>query len=267
MSRSTIAAAALAALVPLTALTVPTASVASAPDDADAAAAPYKVVARIDKSEVVANDGTVKIRGRVSPKAAGEKVILQQRRGNQRRWRLSGTGRVRESGFFVLKDEPTTGGHRSYRVVKPASDGYAKGVSNEMHVAVWAYELLTSRPAGVNSGVSLGSTTYVATDARSSSVVLTNHGGSGYVEYTLGGECRSLSATNALTDDSATGAVGNLTVSVDGSPRVTHDLTTGDVVPYTIDVTDAFRVRLDLRASASPAGKAVVATPVVLCLD
>jgi hypothetical protein len=268
MSRTTTIAATVLTLA--AALATPTAHAASASVGAvrHREATAFEVTARIThRRDLVVAGGSVTIRGHVSPDAAGEDVVLQQRQGSQRRWRPSGTGTVRRNGTFVLTDRVTTGGHRSYRVLKRASDGNARGVSDTMYVAVWAYEPLTSRPAGATSGVTLGAATYVGTDLYGSSIVLTTPGTSGYVEYTLGDECLTLAATDALTDDSETGAYGSASITVDGVQAMHHDLGTGLIGSYNVAVVDAFRIRIDLQASASPAGRSVVASPYVMCLD
>ena len=269
MNRSIAAAAALTVLAPAFALTAPTAS-ASAPASADsrAAAAPYTVTARINRSEVVAGEEKVRITGRVKPLAAGETVVLQQRKDGRNRWTKSGTAKVKANGTFVLKDDPSTAGIRFYRVVKPASDGFKAGRSGELELAVWAWGRLTNRSSGATFGISRGTSPQFGTESYPSSLSTTTPGTAGYIEYTLGKKCRSLRATYALTDDSATGATGSVAVLVDGVTKANHALGTGVIVrDHVVDVTDAFRIRFNATASASPIGTAAVGTPEVLCLD
>lgn len=268
MNRIARVACAAATAVVFASLT-PIAPASPAPDvGARQSAAPaYKVVASINRTEVVAGEDTVRITGKVKPKAAGQKVLLQQRPEASKRWRKSGTATIKSSGRFVLKDEPSKAGVRYYRVVKPASDGMKSGTSRELRLEVWGWTSLTWWPAGANSGLWVGAYTTFGAVGYDDSLVLKTAGTAGYVEYTLGKKCRSLRATYALTDDSVTGASGSVSVSVDGSPVVTHSLATGTIVEdHVIDVTNSFRVRFDLAGSATPAGRAAVGYPEVLCL-
>ena len=80
MNRIARVACAAATTVALASLT-PLAPASSVPEQGarEAASATYKVIARINRSEVVASEDTVRITGKVKPRAAGQKVLLQQR--------------------------------------------------------------------------------------------------------------------------------------------------------------------------------------------
>ena len=263
-ARAAFAAVASLALVSL----APVVTAASAPaPHARQAAAAFRVAARINHTEAVAGEDTVRITGRVRPQAAGQKVVLQQRLDGSRRWVRSGTAKIKGTGRFVLEDDPSRAGVRFYRVMKPAAGGIKAGVSRELQLDVWGWEPLTWRQPGATSGVSVVASTTFGTEIYDSSLVLQTPGRPGYVEYTLGNKCRSLRAAYALTDDSATGASGSVTVSVDGVVAMTQPFGTGTIVKDRyIDVTDAFRIRFDLVGSATPAGRSAVGTPEVLCL-
>ncbi|NPC45019.1 hypothetical protein [Nocardioides sp. zg-1230] len=258
-----VAAAALALVSP-----TPIASATPAADPGvRSAAQTYKVMASINKSEVVAGEDTVRITGKVKPRTAGQKVFLQQRPEGSNRWRKSGTAKIKSSGRFVLEDEPSRPGVRFYRVLKPTADGIKGGTSRELQLDVWGWQPLSWRAYGANSGVTIGTGTYIGAEYFGSNLVLQTPGTPGYVEYTLGRQCRLLRATYALTDSSATGASGFVTISVDGAAKVTHALATGTVIrDHEVDLTGAFRMRFDLSGSATPAGSSAVAEPEVLCL-
>lgn len=246
----------------------PLAAASPAPDlEVRQAAQTYKVKASINRSEVVAEEESVRITGKVKPKAAGQKVVLQQRPEGSKRWRKSGTAKVKSSGKFVLEDEPSRPGVRYYRVLKPGADGIKAGASRELQLDVWGWQHLTWRNEGANAGVLAGGGTEFGTEFFDDSLVLQTPGTPGYVEYTLGRTCRSLRATYALTDGSATGASGFVTVSVDGVAKVTHALATGTIIrDHVVDLSDAFRLRFDMSGTASPAGSPAVGDPEVLCL-
>ena len=85
-------------------------------------------------------------------------------------------------------------------------------------------------------------------------------------EYTLGRKCTALRATYALTDSSATGSSGAVTVTADGKQVAAHSLAVGTIVAdEELDLTGVFRLKLDASTSATPAATAAVATPEVLC--
>lgn len=265
-ARSATVAVAAVSLALVSMAPVVSAAPAPAPEARQSLSA-FKVVASINRTEVVAGEDTVRITGRVKPKAAGQKVILQQRLDGTTRWKKSGTAKVKPSGRFVFKDDPSRAGVRFYRVLKPAADGVKAGTSRELQLDVWGWYNLTYLMAGAHSGILLDVDTQFGAEPYYDSLVLQTAGTPGYVEYTLGKKVRSLRATYALTDDSTTGASGSVTVSVDGTAVVTHPLATGTVVKdHVVDVRNAFRVRFDFVGSATPAGRSAVGNPQMLVL-
>jgi len=258
MNRLTALAATVALAAGSLALTAPT---QAAPAKAQA----YKITAKANLEVAVAKEDTVKVKGRVTPKAAGEKVVLQQRVGNKKSWKSTGDAKIKKNGTYVLKDKPSTQGPREYRVLKPASKGLKKGYSKALAVEVYKWEKLVYRLSGprVNvepTGVLIGAEYY------GQSLATTTSGTPSSVEYTLGRKCTDLRATYALTDSSATGSSGAVTVSADGAVLANHSLSVGTVVvDEVLDVSDVFRLKVDLATSATPAATAAVATPEVLC--
>ncbi|WP_036490249.1 hypothetical protein, partial [Nocardioides sp. CF8] len=102
----------------------------------------YSVTAKINKTMAIADEDVVKIRGKVSPKAVGDKVVLQQRMDGKKKWAVSGKAKIKANGTFLLKDEPSTAGTRFYRVLKPAAGSIKKGVSQELELVVYGWEKL-----------------------------------------------------------------------------------------------------------------------------
>lgn len=262
MTRSTLIAAALTAVLPLTVAPTITAQ-AEAPSERRAAS--YVVKASINRTTAIAEEDTVKIRGRVKPRAAGEKVVLQQRLAGNKRWKTSGTTRIKPDGRFKLSDHPSTPGVRYYRVVKPASGTIARGVSEQLELQVWAWEKVTSRPRGAFANISFAGV-MIATESYHSSISNIQPDAASYIEYTLGRKCRSLRATYALNDTSESGSTGHVQVSADGAPLVTHALEVGTVIEDSVlDMTDVFRLRFDLSSTSTPRGFAAIGDPEVLC--
>ena len=256
MNRITALAATVALTAGSLALTAPTQA---------APARAYKVTAKANLDVAVATEDTVKVRGRVTPRAAGEKVVLQQRVGSKKKWTATGSAKVKGNGTYVLKDKPSTTGAREYRVLKPGSRGISKGYSKPVEVQVYRWEKLINRASGpsVNlapAGVLIGAEYF------GQSLATTTSGTPSSIEYTLGRKCTDLRATYALTDSSATGSSGAVTVSADGAVLAAHPLAVGTIVAdEVLDVSDVFRLKLDLSTTATPAAVASVATPEVLC--
>jgi len=232
---------------------------------APAKAGSYSVTAKVNKTVAIGEETLIKVKGKVTPKAAGQKVVLQQRVGNKKSWKATGTAKVKGNGSYVLKDVPSTPGKRQYRVLKPASNGVKKGFSPTLDVEVYSWGRLTARPAGPTQNVQFNGA-LIATDYFAGSVLTATPGTASSIEYTLGRKCLQLRATYALTDQSASGSSGAVTVTADGAVKTSHALAVGTVVAdEVVDIKDAFRIKFDLSTSAAPAGYAAVATPEVLC--
>lgn len=243
-----------------------TATASNAASDTSSRQAPgYSVSAKINKDTAIAKEDTLKIRGKVSPKAAGDKVVLQQRMATKKTWSVSGTGKVKANGTFLLKDEPSASGTRFYRVLKPGSGAVKKGVSKELEVVVYGWEKLAYRPKGPATAVVAGGAT-IATDNYAASLVTQTPGTAGSIEYTLGKKCTSLRASYALTDSTATGGTGAVALKVDGKPVFSSNLVLGQLIEdQVVNVTNAFRISFDLTPSVAPDAQVAVATPEVLC--
>ncbi len=251
---------ALAATVTLTA-----GSLALAAPTHAAPARTYQVTAKANTDMAIAKEDTVKVRGRVTPKAAGQKVVLQQRVGNKKKWVVTSRAKVKANGTYKLTDKPSTPGSRQYRVLKPGSNGISKGLSKPVDVQVYRWEKLGRRGTGpqdnvIPSGVAIG------TDYYDASLLNYVSGTPAFVEYTLGRKCLELSATYALADSSVSGSSGAVTVTTDGAVQKVHSLAVGTIVADdVVDLTGVFRLRFDLSTTATPAAIAAVATPKVLC--
>lgn len=259
---TTLAAAAAVAIGPL----AMTATTAQAADAGARKAATYKVTAKVNKQVVTVGEDVVKVRGKVTPRAAGQEVRLQQRKEGKNRWKGSGKATIKRNGTFVLKDKPSLAGTREYRVLKPAGKGLRKGTSDVLTVDVYKWEKLGSRTPGALSNVATRATALVGTESYAPSLmVFPEAGAPAYVEYTLGRLCTDLRATYALDDRSESGSTGAVKLLVDGATKVDQGLVVGQVVESTTDVTDAFRLRYELASTAAPVSRPVVAMPEVRC--
>lgn len=258
MNRTTTAVAALAVTLPLAAAGLMPAA------GAQTQAAKYTVTASINSKTAIAKETIVKIRGRVTPKAAGEKVVLQQRLAGRKKWAVSGTARIKPTGKYLVKDDPSVAGTRYYRVKKAASGNLGAGVSKELRLVVYGWERLASRASGPSVGVTTG-TVLIGTDSYAGSLYGATPGAAAYREYTLGDKCLQLKATYALTDSSATGATGSVAVSKDAVLAMSTPLAIGTVAPRVTDVRDAFRIRFDFTSTQAPDAYPAAADAQVLC--
>lgn len=267
MNRFITASAGLVLVAAPLVVTTATASTASTASTAAAqrTAPTYSVTAKANKSVIVIGEDVVKVRGKVSPRAAGDPVVLQQRLDGQKAWKKSGTAKIKATGKFLLKDDPSTPGTRFYRVLKPAGGGIGKGVSKELKLVVYTWNRLVSRPSGPATNVSRTTAT-IATEVYPSSLVNDMSGTPASIEYTLGGKCVRLRATYALTDASATGGTGSVTLKKDTVAAFSSPLALGQVLKdQETDLTSAFRISFELTSSATPTSYAAVGSPEVLC--
>jgi hypothetical protein len=261
MNRLITAGAGLALVA--TPLVATTATASDAPAERKAAA--FSVTAKINKATAIAKEDVVKIRGSVSPRAAGDKVVLQQRMEHKKSWSVSGTAKVKATGKFVLKDEPSAAGTRFYRVLKPAAGNIKKGVSKELELVVYGWEKLTHRSSGPATNVSITTAT-IGTESYSSSVISRTPGTASSIEYTLGKKCLSLRSTYALTDSTATGGTGSVALKVDGKVAFASGLALGQVIEdHVVNISDAFRISYEFGSSAAPDSYVAAASTEVLC--
>lgn len=254
------------ALVATATLAAGTLSLAAPTAAAPAKATAYKVTAKINETVAIGKETTLKVRGRVTPKAVGQKVVLQQRVLPKRTWKATGTARIKRDGTYLLKDYPSTPGTREYRVVKPASNGIAKGISKTLTVKVYSWQKLANRePVASNVNVPVG--VNIGAEYYGSSIATATSGTASSIEYTLGRKCTQMRATYALTDESVTGSTGTVKVTGDGAVLVNHALAIGTVVAdQVVDLTGVFRLRIDATTTAAPTASIVaVGTPEVLC--
>lgn len=258
MNRITALAATAAVAASSLALTAPVAQAAPAKARA------YSVSATANIEVAVAKEDTVKVRGRVTPRAAGEKVILQQRVGSKKRWVVTGNARIKANGTYKLTDKPSSPGGREYRVLKPGSNGLAKGFSKPVAVEVYRWEKLGYRTFAGTGFTGTGVT--IGTEYFGASLATTTPGTAATAEFTLGRKCTAMRATYALTDSSLTGSSGAVVVSADGKTLATHPLAVGTIVAdEELDLTGVFRLKLDATTTATPTATAAVAMPEVLC--
>jgi hypothetical protein len=236
----------------------------------------YVVVARTSTPSVEVGSGAVRLVGRVRPRAAGEKVHLQQRLPGSRRWTRADTDRLDRKGRFVLVDRPSKAGVRSYRVLKPASDGLRAGRSPAVLVEVLAWERLSDLEPWAGCGLQTGVTVPIGGTSYPASLLFTGYGPGAcmpYVVHDLGGRCRTLRATYGHVDGATyPGAVSTVTVSAEGTLREYYRIESGgrSFVDEELDISGVQRLSLGFSGSnidpAAPLSHVAAGTAQVLCL-
>ena len=91
---------ALAATAALAASTLALAAPTQAAPGVHAKARTYQVTAKASTDVAIAKEDKVKVKGRVTPKAAGQKVVLQQRVGNKKKWVVTGKAKIKRNGTY-----------------------------------------------------------------------------------------------------------------------------------------------------------------------
>ncbi len=250
-----------------------TAAVVMSPLAATAHAAPdpghrpkaYTVTVKVNTQEVTLGEDVVKVRGKVTPRAAGKKVVLQKRVTGERAWSVAGRSTIKRNGTFAFIDVPTVARTHRYRVVKRRSGGVQKGISPVVEVRAYWWQKLAQRPRGTFENIAVSSTALIGGQPYAFSFQPFTRGAPSYVEYPLRGLCTVLRTTYAMHDSAAVGSSSRIMLAVDGVTTVDQVLVKGQVVASTTDLTGAATLRYDLFSSADPASYPVVVAPEVLC--
>ncbi|WP_162602373.1 hypothetical protein [Nocardioides daejeonensis] len=228
---------------------------------------------KVDKSDV--NLGKkITFKGKVKPAkvAKGDTVALQKRIGT-RAWKTEATTKVTKKGAFAFKDKPTTATARTYRAVIKKTKKHGTITSPKVAVAVNAWEDFTTFSKG-----RVASTDYRwrNTSAKVDNVaypgsMLSSRFYSDYVttvgEFNLYRQCRKLEGRVGLDDESATGATGQVRITLDGAVAYTRDLsalfTTAKV---NLSLRNVQRMRVELsRTDTTVDARPALLSPRFLC--
>jgi hypothetical protein len=154
--------------------------------------------------------GTVRPTG----KAAGEKVVLQEKSRPGKPWVTQREARIHASGKYAVSDTPTRNTQHSYRVLMPAIDGHAKGVSKTVKVTVYAWTNLGGIEAVNNDGMFFGAVDINGTTFADS--LSTNSNGTRSIEFNLDHQCDALRSRFGISDNSTTGGQAEVGMLADG---------------------------------------------------
>ena len=189
----------------------------------------------------------ISITGKVTPKVAGVPIVLQQKQGNG--WYQVSTGKDHPDGTFSFSLHPTAIGSSNYRVRADKSSNYT-GVSDVIPVEVfkWTYlgDIYVRPSAGeyFTDPIAAAGVTYqhpVSLDAGCYNA----WGGSAWIDYKLGGQFQTFTATVALGDlYSNSGSTGSYAVIGDGKTLSSGPLLPGKSTKIEVSVTGVKKFRL-----------------------
>lgn len=209
--------------------------------------------------------------GRVSAKAAGLLVMLQERASAARPWKDQRQARVHAEGTYTTYDVPTTARSRFYRVVMPRTAHRSRGVSPAVKVSVYRWVQLTSMPT-VNQSflVPVSTVAMNGTDYPASLEATTYHPHgptSQSVEFNLDRLCTKFRGTFGISDGSMASSQASVTASADGTSWFDQSFSVGQSVanPVTLDQAP-LKVSFDTSSLVDGLdGFGAVETPEVYC--
>jgi len=258
-------------LAVLVASAVALAGVAVASGSAAAATKPaWKVTLTVQTSSVSVGQ-KIRMSGRVSTKAAGLLVKLQERASAGRPWKDQRQARVRADGTYRTYDVPTTAKTRSYRVVMPRTAHRSRGVSPSVKVSVYRWVQLTSMPTvnqsflvpvstvamnGIDYPASLEATTYHPDGPTSQSV-----------EFNLDRLCTKFRGTFGISDGSEAGSQVSVAATADGTPWFSQSFSLGQSAANALTFEHApLKINFDTASLVDGLdGFGAVGTPEVYC--
>lgn len=231
------------------------------------AGADYVVTASASAKELVFGK-TVAFKGSVTPKAAGQAIYLQIRYSKTAQWTVEQKRMIASDGTFTLRDTASSLKTRWYRVWKPAASGHAGDVSDTMRVTVWRWHYLTDlegKYVGRSSGwVDYGVTVAIDGNTYKKSIEYTAYN-EGWIEYNLSRKCKTVRATYGLTDDSSSGAQGNVEVLGDGTSKYVRTFDLGQHETKSLGTRNVLRLRIEYAQFSEVDAYPATGSPRVLC--
>jgi hypothetical protein len=205
----------------------------------------------------VAGD-TLKLKGNVRPAAPGQKVRLQVKYRDHKRFANLATGTLSKSSKYKFKTAVDTNRDRVYRVVMPNSPPSTQ-VSDRLKVRVYQWVPLTRLGSG--NGFTEG-TASIDGQSYPDSIIRTAYSGPGDANWysPLDSRCIGLEAVAGLTDESPASSSAQLTIS-----PLTLTLTRGPAQPVSLDLSGRFS--LTLTSTMVDGAVAALGSPKALCHD
>jgi NPCBM/NEW2 domain len=195
-------------------------------------------------STTVNVDQKVTFTGTVKPRAAaaGDKVVLQERFRPGAKWQAQKKTEVNRKGTYSVSASPSQNTRHSYRVVMPATDKHAKGVSRTVKVTVYAWTDLTDLEAVNGSGMNFGPVDINGTTYDSS--VYSSWSGTASIEFNLDHQCDKLRSRFGISDDSTTGGQAEVGVLSDGISVYDNAFDVGQSEQKTVALDRPLKIKL-----------------------
>lgn len=242
---------------------------ASLPLTAADAGSTWRVGIHTSRTQTVSGQRAL-ITGHVRPgaAAAGRTVKLQEKAATGTTWHTEATDRLSKRGAYRFAARPVSGRTHSYRVVMPATDAHAKGVSRTVSVEVFAWQNLDDTTSVNNSGMNFGSVNINGT-TYADSVTSGRVSSPSSIEFNLDHDCTELRATFGISDGSTTGGQAEVSVQADGSPAYSKTFDLGQSESDTLLFSTApLKIRLEAHNTSTTDGiygYGAFGSPQVLC--
>jgi hypothetical protein len=189
----------------------------------------------------------VGISGKLTPHPAGTQVSLQL--GTAGAWHTIGTSSVRGNGSFVFTMTPTSPGLATYRVVTGAGKTLAKSANVPVDVYHWTYlgDSYEHPAAGdlITDPVESNGVTWqhpVALDAGCYNA----WNGSAWVDYHLGRQYETFTATVGLDEEAPDGTTATYTVVGDAKKLASGSLVPGAKTKIDVSLEGIARMRITI---------------------
>ena len=230
------------------------------------AGVPWLVTVKASATQVTLGK-PVSFTGKVTPgaRAAGLKVVLQEKTATSKGWKDQDTDRINARGKYRLADTPTVNTSRHYRVVMPATGKHAQGISPKVAVAVYGWSKLVTHPY-VNANSMYPTATVSLNGVAYKQSITAQWTGATSTEFNVNHLCIALRGTFGIDDNSQTGAQSTVSALADGTAVYTHTFAVGEKANQTIALDSPLKLKFTaLSTVAGVSGFGAIGTPQILC--
>ncbi len=175
--------------------------------------------------------------------------------------------KIKSDGTFRVADRPASVKPTTYRVVMPGTKKRSTGYSAEMRVAVYRWHYLSDLDRVDSSGsIEAGDAVSINGTVYKKSLNAWAGWQDAWVEYNLSRKCSTLKGTMGLSDESATGALGEIEILGDGNSIFDRTFPLGESETRSLTVSNVLRLRIEFTPlSDDDDADGAVGKPQVLC--
>lgn len=229
---------------------------------ADAAPKAYTVTVKASSLSLVLGQAS-KLTGTVSPKAAGDHVLVQERR--RQKWKTFQAAKISASSTYTSTYRPTNAARHVLRVCVPPKGKRAAGCSPTFVVTVSRWQYLYEMDSVDYSDVYRTDPLMInGRSYKKSFITNTYRTSTSFIEFNLSRRCSQLKMSLGVTDSSRTGATAQFEALADGNQLLTRTYELGQSENVVLDVRNVLRVRLE-GTSTAEGGRIGIGSPQVLC--